>query len=206
MTVIKLHFDIPGSALHRLLMRCSHLDALEIYVESRYGIRELYLITEALVRIGHSLQSLCWVTNASNDDPSLASRPIFDSHVLQHLRSLRSFSATSTDVCPTILRILPPSLEALELHSLEEPGVYGLAPFLLEALADTRVDLGALKKIVLHDSWWEEWSVEILRRACSQRRVELVFLDDHEDEDEVLLAADVAQSVSLTHFISQDQQ
>lgn len=188
MKIVKLHFDIDADALHRLLSRCPALSTLDIYLERVYSPPELALVTAALEKMGPAIKFIYWITNAGLDEAS-PSLPLFNAKVLGALSNLQTLVATATDVHPEVLRHLPATLELLELLSFEEPGVYGVAPHLLDALADEQVELGALQRLIVHDvlSWWEEEQLEIMAQACSDRRVEFIFVDDESEklEDEV---------------------
>ncbi|KAL8278010.1 hypothetical protein RQP46_009642 [Phenoliferia psychrophenolica] len=197
MTFLKLHYDVEAQALHRLLSRCPNLLHLDIYLEIAYNDAGIAIVADAVATL-RSLKSVSWVTNVGLDDHSpLVGRQLFDARVLRSLTSLQVLSATSTDVCATVLRNVPPALEDLELHLFDgELGVASFAPSFLDALADPRVDLCALRRVIVHDNLrgWEEESLETLLKVSSERQVAFLFIEETDEDDEVRHFASIARN------------
>lgn len=151
-------------------------------LERRYTPTDTRALAVALGRIGPALKYMTWVTNPTLEDVQHPPTPLFDYHLLGKLSSLRSLSATCTDVDPALFRLLPAALVHLELHSFEEPGVYGISDRILVALRDPFINFGELKMLVVHDEleWWGQDNIDTLERACRLRDIAFEFIEDEE--------------------------
>lgn len=173
---LKIHFDMFPSLLHSVISNCSSLNSLDVYIEHPHPRLSLGL---AIAKQSKSLTAVRWISNVDERTVDSSISALFDETLLPSLTSLEVLCVSTLEIPRRVLRIVPPSLQALEIVVLREIGILPFLDDLLEGLSDRRVAKG-LKSLVIHDDsdLWDEELVETFETACTARHVKFQLIED----------------------------
>ncbi|GAA5833827.1 hypothetical protein JCM11251_005978 [Rhodosporidiobolus azoricus] len=173
---LRLRCDTAEAALLReMLEQCASLEVCELYFEQllpRTGT------AAALRPSARSMKHMLFITNPTIDKlvhVDLTATPIFD-QLLPAYTSLETLSVSSTEVSSSVMRLVPSSLQALEIQAFNHQSTFVYTPQLAADLRNPTLATG-LKSLRIHDAAeaWEEADIAVLRRACAERGIDFHF-------------------------------
>ncbi|GAA5833846.1 hypothetical protein JCM11251_005985 [Rhodosporidiobolus azoricus] len=156
---IRLSCDADEDKLWQLLEQCTMLEVCELYFER-------------LVAVDNPT-----VGDLERFDPTV--KPLLD-RLLSSYSCLETVSISATELSPHVIRLLPPSLVALEISAFNHVSTFFFTPQLVHDVRDERYATG-LKSLRVHDAAeaWTDEEIESLKAACYGRGIEFHFdIDD----------------------------
>ncbi|GAA5900799.1 hypothetical protein JCM6882_007667 [Rhodosporidiobolus microsporus] len=169
---IRLSCDADEETLWELLEQCTMLEVCELYFERLVSVDKSAVALRASAGTMKQLVFLC-KQDLELFNPAI--QPLFDRLVSVYPR-LETVSISATELSPSVIRLLPPSLAALEIQAFNHVSTFVFTPQLVTDLKDVRFAIG-LKSLRVHDAAeaWAEEDIESLRGACRARGIEFHF-------------------------------
>ncbi|GAA6014214.1 hypothetical protein JCM10207_006134 [Rhodosporidiobolus poonsookiae] len=216
---VKVHYDYPKEILLGGLIQSPNLRYLDLYFEALQPLDEM----EAALRASAaSVQTLHYICNPTHSElETLVSRaaasasppvPLLD-RLLPLYTALTHLRVSATDISPSSLAALPPSLTRLHVKSLNVHSRFTCAALLavLRRQAPRVVFPDAFRELVVVDApeQWEadaregdsqegETPLDEVRRRLRERGVRFSFRWDFEEEDGTSGTASTARSVEMS--------
>lgn len=158
------------------------LRVLVVYAEQRFPP---CAFSKALAHFGQ-LRHLRFLCNpplddsppptSSPDDPTSSPSPPLVDLLLPHLPLLETLYVSSTEISSSVIRLLPPSLRRLKITAFTPAGF----PFTSSLAQDMREASHGLEDVCVVDRW-QKAEVEEMAKACEERGVKWVYVDDQHE-------------------------
>ncbi|KAL8283344.1 hypothetical protein RQP46_005754 [Phenoliferia psychrophenolica] len=158
--------------LMRIIKSAATLVALNVYIEA---VCDPAALADALVPSAKTLRRISFISNPPVENiPGgiISLMPTFD-RILPSFLQLEHLSTSATEISPSALRRLPPTLSHLEVDSVAHSPHFLSPDALLEVLSDLSITF-SLATLVLHSESWLDDAREAVREACAKR--DIVFL------------------------------
>ncbi|BGP13627.1 hypothetical protein JCM10213v2_001559 [Rhodosporidiobolus nylandii] len=177
---LRLRCDTDEEVLWEVLKKCPELEVCELYFERLLSRDDTTAALRASTSTMRQMQFLC---NPTFEDLALfdsAAEPIFD-RLLPSYTRLETLAISATELSSSVFRLLPPSVEALEIQAFNHVSTFRFTPGLAADIRDSRYATG-LKSLRVHDAAeaWEEEHIQALEEACEARGIVFYFRADTE--------------------------